>query len=159
MRLVGDVGGTNARFALVDDGGGAPVRERVMHCADHPDLGAAITRYLDDEGRPDVREAAVAVATAVTGDHVKLTNNPWSFSIEGTRRALFLDRLLLVNDFTALALSLPLLSPAEVRQVGGGTALAGAPIGLIGAGTGLGVSGLLPSGGGWVPLEDRKSVV
>lgn len=154
MRLVGDVGGTNARFALVEEGAeSTPVRERTLHCADHADLGAAIARYLADEGRPQVREAAVAVATAITSDHVKLTNSPWSFSIEATRQALALDRLTLVNDFTALALSLPLLSPTEVRQVGGGTALAGAPIGLLGAGTGLGVSGLVRAAEGWVPLE------
>lgn len=153
MRLVADIGGTNARFALVEEGRIGPVRERTLHCADYPDLGAAIARYLEDEGRPAVREAAVAVATFVTTDHIKLTNNAWSFSIEATRQALGLDRLILVNDFTALALSLPLLSPGEVRQVGGGEALPRAPIGLIGAGTGLGVSGLLPCGDRWVPLE------
>jgi glucokinase len=71
-----------------------------------------------------------------------MTNHHWSFSIEAMRISLNLSRFLVLNDFTALALSLPLLAPAELRQVGGGQAVAGAPIGLIGPGTGLGVSGL-----------------
>ena len=79
---------------------------------------------------PSVSEAAFDVATAVTGDFIKLTNSPWAFSIEQTRRALGLDRLLVINDFTALALSLPLLQPSELRKVGGGAGVAGAPIAL-----------------------------
>jgi glucokinase len=82
-----------------------------------------------------------------------LTNSPWAFSIQQTRRALGLDRLLVINDFTALALSLPLLTAQELRKVGGGDGVKGAPIGLIGAGTGLGVSGLIPCGSGWMPIE------
>jgi len=84
---------------------------------------------------------------------VRMTNHAWQFSIEVLRRALGLQRLLLINDFAALALALPLLRPDEVRAVGGGTAVAGAPVALIGPGTGLGVSGLLRGANG------RDSVV
>jgi len=57
-----------------------------------------------------------------------------------------------VNDFTALAMSLPRLQAADLRQVGGGQAVRKSVIGLIGAGTGLGVSGLIPAGDSWVSL-------
>jgi glucokinase len=73
-----------------------------------------------------------------------MTNFHWSFSIEAVRQALGFDRLLLINDFTALALSLPMLQPDHLRRVGaGGEADPEGAVGLVGPGTGLGVSGLL----------------
>jgi len=152
-RLLADIGGTNVRFALLAPGSDEPRQETNLVCAEFEGLEQAARHYLIGAGSPVVREAAIDVATAVTSDIVKLTNSPWSFSIEQTRHALGLDRLLVLNDFTALALSLPLLQPSERRQVGRGEGLEGAPIALIGAGTGLGVSGLLRHGGQWVPLE------
>lgn len=99
-------------------------------------------------------DAAIAIANPIDGDHVQMTNHAWSFSIEGTRRQLGLARLLLVNDFTALALALPSLDSASLRQVGGAAQRAGLPRALLGAGSGLGVSGLIPDGrGGWIPLQ------
>jgi glucokinase len=77
-----------------------------------------------------------------------MTNHHWSFSISEVKRELGLERFLLINDFTALALSLPGLAPTDMRQVGSGTPVVGAPLALLGAGTGLGVSGLLPAGSG-----------
>jgi glucokinase len=152
-RLLADIGGTNVRFALLAPGSDEPREETNLVCADFEGLEQATRHYLAGVGNVVVREAAIDVATAVTSDFVKLTNSPWNFSIEQTRRALGLDRLLVLNDFTALALSLPLLQSSERRQVGRGQGLEGAPIALIGAGTGLGVSGLLRHGGQWVPLE------
>ena len=152
VQLVADIGGTNARFGLIDPAAGGLRDEQVLPCAAFPDLAAAAHHYLGTVGGPNVREAAMAVASPVLGDHVRFTNSPWSFSIEGTRVALGLDRLEIINDFTALALALPHLVPGESRQVGGGAPVAGGPIALIGAGTGLGVSGLLPSTSGWVPV-------
>lgn len=150
--LVADIGGTNARFGLNEPSAGGLRDEQVLACAAFPDLAAAARHYLASVGVPKVREAAMAVASPVLGDHVRFTNNPWSFSIEGTRVALGLDRLEIINDFTALALALPHLAAGETRQVGGGAPVSGSPIALIGAGTGLGVSGLLPSPSGWVPV-------
>jgi glucokinase len=153
FRLLADIGGTNVRFALLPRGSDQPQQERSLLCADYPGLEQAARAYLADASAPHVSEAAIDVATAVTGDLVKLTNSPWTFSIEQTRRQLGLTRLLVLNDFTALALSLPLLDGGELRQVGRGQALPHKAIGLIGAGTGLGVSGLQPCGSRWVPLE------
>lgn len=150
MRLVGDIGGTNARFALADEVTGELSDERTLPGADYPDLATAAAAYLGDR---KVRAAAVAVAAVVSGDVVELTNGAWRFSVQDTRDRLGLERLHIVNDFTALALALPRLTKDERRQVGGGTATPNRPIALLGAGTGLGVSGLIPSPSGWVPLE------
>lgn len=93
------------------------------------------------------------MATAITDDHVKLTNAAWEFSIAAATRRLGLDRLKVLNDFTALAWGLPLVQPADWVQVGAGEARPDAALALIGPGTGLGVSGLVPSAGGLVPIE------
>src|SRR4026207_367424 len=153
LRLVADIGGTNARLALVAAGSSQPQQEQVMRGAESEGLEQAIHRYLADHGNPVIREAAVDVATGITGDFVQLTNGPWGFSIEQTRQALAFDRLHVVNDFTALALAVPILQPDEVQKVGGGTAVPATPIAVIGPGTGLGVSGLVPVGKGWVALQ------
>ena len=144
-RLVGDVGGTNARFAWQATAG-APLTDVVtLPCADHATLEAAMQHYLAklDKGSPQC--AAIGIANPVVGDQVRMTNHHWSFSIEAVRQLLGLKRFLVINDFTALALSLPALSSDELRQVGGGQAVPGLPMGLLGPGTGLGVSGLLPA--------------
>jgi len=153
MRLLADIGGTNVRFALVAEGSSEPQQEANMVCADFRGLEEAARRYLSNVGMQSVSEAAFDVATAVTGDFIKLTNSPWAFSIEQTRRALGLTRLLVINDFTALALALPLLPPEVLRKVGGGNGVPGAPLALLGAGTGLGVSGLLRQGTQWIPIQ------
>lgn len=152
--LVADVGGTNARFALTGAGECRPRDERVYRCADYPGLEDAIEHYLR-EIDAGVAAASVAVATPLTGDHVQMTNHRWSFSIAAARERLGLDELLVLNDFTALALSIPHLGPESLRQVGGGSGVAGTPIALIGPGTGLGVSGLVPAGDRLVPLQSE----
>ena len=152
-RLLADVGGTNARFALLHGDRGRPRNELVLATIDFPNLADAIRHYLDECGSPEILEAAIAIANPITGDWVKMTNHHWAFSIEETRQRLKLRQLKLLNDFTALALSLPALSKAELRQLGGGVAAPGAPYALIGPGTGLGVSGLFPMGDGrWLPI-------
>jgi glucokinase len=154
-RLLGDVGGTNARFAWQDDAG-APLRDTVsIPTADHPSLGAALAAYLRGLNRPAPPWCAIGIANPITGDHVQMTNSHWSFSIDALRLELGLERLVVINDFTALALALPDLRPDELRQLGGGAAIAGAPVGLVGPGTGLGVSGLLPAAepGRWVAMQ------
>lgn len=151
-RLLADVGGTNARMAW-QDGPGAPIEHiQVLPVAQHASLLAAIGVYLRQIGRQP-GAAAIAMANPVTGDHVQMTNHDWSFSQSALREELGLATLRVLNDFTALALALPYLPETDLRQVGGGAAVPGAAIALLGAGTGLGVSGLLPDrAGGWVPI-------
>lgn len=152
-RLVGDIGGTNARFAIVAAAGEQPTHIRSLSCADYAGPHEAILDYLALEGLAVPPLAAFGIANPITGDHVAMTNHHWKFSVEALRRGLGLERLLVINDFTALALSLQQLQPHERRQVGGGSAVPGHAIGLLGAGTGLGISGLIPCGAHHVPLE------
>ncbi len=150
-RLVADIGGTNARFAL--ETAPAVLEDvEVLPCASFPTLEAAMRSYLARVGTRAVAHAAIGIANPVTGDWVQMTNHHWAFSIEATRLALGLTSLIVINDFTALALALPHLPRNELVQVGGGEAVAGSPLALIGPGTGLGVSALLPYPGGYSPL-------
>lgn len=150
--LIGDIGGTNARFALCDRAG--EYRDvRVLAGADYPSLAPAIEAYLEPlapEGRPD--RAVIDVACPIVGDHVALTNRDWAFSIEGMRAELGFDRLNIVNDFVAIARGLPFLGADDVEQIGPGTVDAAYPIVVVGPGTGLGVATLVPAGGTWIPV-------
>ena len=152
-RLLGDIGGTNARFGWQTKAG-APVTDvAVLPTDQHPTLVQAIRHYLSLNVKPAPRAGGLAIATTITGDQVKMTNHPWHFSIAALQSELGLQRLVVLNDFTALALGLPSLDVRELHRVGGGAAVAGAPLAVLGAGTGLGVSGLLATpGGGWVPI-------
>lgn len=150
--LVADIGGTHTRFALSN----APrtlENIRVLATADYPGIEQAISHYLKSCQGRKIRRAIIGIANPILGDWIQMTNSPWAFSIEKTRTALGLDNLYVINDFTALALSLPYLPAAELKEIGGRAGVAGAPLGLLGPGTGLGVSALIPTpGGGWVPL-------
>ena len=169
--LVGDVGATNARFGLV-----SPQREllqtRTLAVADHPTIADAVTTFLSERGSlPMPRQGAIAIASAVTGDRVAMTNHPWSFSISALKSQLGYDRLEVINDFTALALALPHLAQEHRLKVGGGVPAEGAPLGVLGPGSGLGVSGLIPAAKGWIalagegghatmaPATDRESAI
>ena len=154
-RLVADLGGTHARFALVD-AAGAVVEPAVLPVASHASPAEAAHAYLAQLGLPAAPEEAVfAVAAPLSGDEVRFTNSPWRFSADGLRRDLGARRLRLVNDFEAVAWSLPRLEAADLRQLGGGEPVAGAPRAAIGPGTGLGVAGLAPVGDGWVALASE----
>ena len=150
--MVADIGGTNARFALCDGPGALPRAAAVLACRDYPDLAAAIESYLATHPGARPSRACIAVAGPIGGDRNKLTNNAWAFSIDAVLRQIGLDRLLIVNDFTALALSIPSLETGDLVQVGGGTADPDAAIAVIGPGTGLGVAGLVPAAGHWITL-------
>ena len=155
-RLIGDIGRTFARFAL-EIGPGQFSHIASLRCAEHADFHAAVTSYLGSiEGLPggvqQIGHMAIAIANPVEGDQVRMTNYHWQFSIEEMRARLGLDTLVVVNDFTALAMVLPRLGPGDARQIGGGKARMPSVVGVLGAGSGLGVSGLIPSGDGWIAL-------
>ena len=147
-RLIADIGGTNARFALAEPGG-LPEDERTLQVAEHADMALAIETYL--AGRR-VGSAVIAVATPVESDAIRFTNSPWSFSIQGLRDRLGFDRLDIINDFVAQALAMPHLERAELEPMGGGEAAPQRAIGVLGPGTGLGVSALVPGKAGWTAL-------
>lgn len=147
-RLLGDVGGTNARWAWQDRPGAAPGHVRVLPCAAYAGIDACIADYLRLEGLPPPRQAGFGIATAVTGDAVQMTNHHWQFSIAALREAIGVERLRVLNDFEVLAHAVPTLGDAGRRAVGGGEAAPGGNLAVIGPGTGLGVSGLVADGRG-----------
>jgi glucokinase len=154
IQLIADIGGTNARFALRSNG--VIHDERVLACADYPHITDAVEDYLlrvDASRAKRPREAAFAIACPVIGDVIRMTNFVWEFSASAVRRQLGLERFIVLNDFTALAMAIPHLSSQQLLQVGGGTPVKNAPIALVGPGTGLGVSGLIHSAGDWLPLQ------
>ena len=153
IRLLGDIGATNARFAIYTDQRRA-TRARIAPVEQYASLGEAIEGYLAAEQiTSPLRAVALAVASPVTGDQITLTNHPWSFSQSALRRDLRIGRLIAINDFTANALAVPRLSPKERVAIGGGEAVPDTPIAVLGPGTGLGVSGLVPANGLLVPLS------
>ena len=153
-RLLADIGGTYARFTL-ETAEGRFEHMASLRCAEHADFHAAVTAFMAGlpEGlAPAVEHAAIAIANPVEGDEVRMTNYHWRFSIEQMRQRLGLRTMVVVNDFTALAMALPRLLPAQRRQVGGGDGREQSVIGVLGAGSGLGVSGLIPLADGYVAL-------
>jgi glucokinase len=147
-RLIADVGGTNARFALVE-GDGQPREERTLAVADHPGMVEAALAYL---GKRRVEEAVFAVATPVEADAVKFTNSHWAFRVSGLPAALGGARVAVINDFVAQAEAIRHLGPDDLDAVRPGRAAPARAIGVIGAGTGLGVAALVPAGGRWTVL-------
>ncbi|MFA5902111.1 MAG: glucokinase [Hyphomicrobium sp.] len=149
--LVGDIGATNARFALVTPAGELTPPRNYL-CSDYATIGEAIAAYLatSDGGRPE--RAVLAVAASLHGDSVTFTNNPWSFSMTELRQSLGLDRLRVINDFHANALAVPHLAADDLRKVGGGEAVPEMPMAILGPGSGLGVSAVVPSPGGYLPI-------
>ena len=145
-RLLGDIGGTNARFAWQEVAQALPADVATYACAQQGSLLDTIRHYLAAHDKPAPRWCGLGIATPVTGDFVQMTNHPWAFSIAGLQRELGLERLTVINDFTALALALPTLTAADLHPIGGGTPAPYGAIAVIGPGTGLGVSGLIPSG-------------
>jgi glucokinase len=156
-RLVADIGGSNARFGWIPAGGSAVGHVIRLPVADHPDLVHAARAYVEtlrSRLGPDFqapRAAALAVATAVTGDRVDFTNSVWGFSQREACAALGLQSLVVLNDFEALALALPRLQPGQVRAHGAAPS-ARATMAVIGPGTGLGVAAVVPTAQGWVAI-------
>lgn len=142
-RLVGDVGGTNARWAWQAAPGAGLHHYAAYRCADYASPAEVIERYLVDQNLPAPKRVAFGIATPIAGDRVTMTNHAWSFSIAELQARLGVERCLVLNDFAALAGGLSALTPAELRRVGGGDAVAGAPMAVLGAGTGLGVASVV----------------
>jgi glucokinase len=155
--LLADIGGTNARFGLVH-ADGAPVVDVVsFKCGDHESPQAAAGLYLEQLTRRDGKAVrpqsmALALATPIVGDTVKMTNSAWIVSRTELANALGARRVLLLNDFEALALALPLLDDEQTRWIGAARADRRWPMAVIGPGTGLGVSSCVLVNGGWIAL-------
>ena len=154
--LLADVGGTHTRCALA--GSIADVHDiSVMDNDSAESLEQLLTDYLHQvrsSAEPaQVDAAAIGVAAPIVGDTVTMLNRNWRFSTDQLRQALQLDTLRVINDFTAQALALPHLNPGEdLQKIGGGEGAPGEALAVLGPGTGLGVSGLIPFEDGWAPI-------
>jgi glucokinase len=155
--LVADIGGTNARFAMIDEPG-TKLRDVVhLKTGDYPGLTEAMGAYGEQTGEKP-RAACVAVAGPVMSDHISFPNQAFAFSIADTRKRTGLP-LDVINDCAAFAYSLPHLPSDELVHLGGGEAAPGRPKVVVCPGTGLGAAGLVPAGGGWTAVPGETGHV
>jgi glucokinase len=159
--LIADIGGTNARFALADPAAPGFSMEQTLQCADFPSVEEAIRHYLDDVGAggPDV--ICLAAAGPVVDNHIKVTNNHWVLNVEDLGNAFATDAVRLMNDFEAIAYSIPALGDSDCLPVGfpeprplpeGDYSVA-----VVGPGTGLGAVGLRKHGDALIPMAGEAS--
>lgn len=149
--LIGDIGGTNARFALLSDAESEPVHFPNVRTADFPTIDRAIA-FAMSGGALQPRSAVLAVAGPIEGEEVALTNCPWVVRPRGMKATTGIGDVILLNDFEAQALAVLALGPEHMDKIGGGDAEALAGRVVLGPGTGLGVAGLVHAFGGWIPV-------
>jgi len=150
-RFVADVGGTNIRLALVENGRIAKIEKYL--CADFDNIAEAITQFQKGNLDGQFVAGCIAIACPVNNDLVKMTNHTWEFSKTELQKTLGLDSLFVINDFTAVAHSLPTLNHKQLIQIGGGSAKDKGNIAVFGPGTGLGVEHLTWTSSGWQTLD------
>ena len=141
--LLADIGGTNARFALLDGARLGPTAS--VPVKDYPRFDQAVSAFLSRTGaRIPVSRAVLAVAGAVEKNHASITNSSWVIDASELQSAFNLERVLIINDFEAIAWSLPHLAATDLFPIGGGERAAQAPAVVLGPGTGLGLACFLP---------------
>jgi glucokinase len=151
QKFVADVGGTNIRVARVTESGVTDIKKYM--CNDFASIDLAITQYFADLPEHSFTQGCIAIACPVLGDQVVMTNHSWAFSQNALRSQLKLDALFVINDFTAVAHSLPVLGKDQVVQIGEGTAKENSNIAVFGPGTGLGVEHITMTSTGWQTLD------
>ena len=158
--LVGDIGGTNSRFGLIELGS-MDVRDvEVLKNDNFKGLEAAIAHYIEKRGITELAAAAVDVAAPVDRELIRLTNRDWTFSAESLRVAAKAKRFRLLNDFEALAWSLPHIATDDLVQIGGIASEKPQVKVVLGPGTGLGGATLAPlPHGGWMPIAGEMGHV
>jgi glucokinase len=144
--LVGDIGGTNARFGWYGRDGHQITRTATYACRDHDSIEDAIALYLNSANVDAPARFALGVASPITGDVVKMTNHHWVISVPSLKSRFRVGDGVLINDFVALASAVPALRAEHLRPLGPRIAGTRAPIGVLGPGTGLGVASLVPVG-------------
>jgi len=154
--LIGDIGGTNARFALANPDQPGYTQEKSFRCRDFQTAELALTRYLELLGAPTPDAICLAAAGPVVDGRVRFTNNQWRLDTRDLAAAFQIDRVGILNDFAAIAYALPLLQGDDCLDIGllPGRPLAGRDFtaGVLGPGTGLGAAGLVGRAGSVVPI-------
>lgn len=147
-----DIGATHSRCALLDDEG-AILAAETFNNSEFDGVEALLQAYLArrrESDRPS--RAAIALAAPILEDHVEMTNLEWSFSQISLQVGLGVRRLMVLNDFEAMAWSLLDLDPDQLTHIGRGEAKPRAARAVLGPGSGLGVSGLVPHPDGWAAI-------
>jgi glucokinase len=146
INLIADIGGTNIRLALADKSCKANYKEiETYQCAKFESLADVLALYINNKQLSGFTiNACLAIACPVDDDLISMTNLPWQFSQADLKSQLKLNNLTLINDYTAIAMAIPLLSDEQKVKVGGGEVVANKPIAVCGPGTGLGVANLVP---------------
>jgi glucokinase len=149
--LLADVGGTNARFTLLENGRLGSITS--INVVDHPRFDQALAAFLGgDEGQTTISGALLAVAGPVESDRAAITNSGWVIDAVELRSMLGIAQIRLINDFAAIAWSLPHLSAADLLALGTGARVPEAPAVVLGPGTGLGLACFLPRADGAIVL-------
>jgi glucokinase len=154
--LVGDVGGTNARFALATSGAERFEKSLDLQCADFATASEAIEHYLEQTQTGPPAAICIAAAGAVIDGVIDVTNNHWRLAEQDLRAVFGTDTVRLLNDFAAVAYAIPLLQPKDLEIVGPAIP-ANLPEGdfrvaVLGPGTGLGIAGLYRRAGVLTPI-------
>ncbi len=150
--LIGDIGGTNARFSLVPDETGATQRFPNVHTADFASIDDAIQAVVIEKGGARPQSAMLALAGPISGDRVPLTNCPWVVEPKKTVARFGLTEMVLLNDFEAQSLALPGLTDKDIEPIGSGAMTADGARVVLGPGTGLGAGALVKARDIWVPV-------
>jgi glucokinase len=150
--LIGDIGGTNARFAVVSDPVSEPVYFPIVQTANFPTIDDAIRATVHEASDIRPKSTVLAVAGPVESDEIALTNCPWVVKPKVMAAGLGLSDIVVLNDFEAQALAVVALGEEHMEKIGGGVPEDGAPRVVLGPGTGLGVAGLIQFGGRWLPV-------
>ncbi|MBQ9273636.1 MAG: glucokinase [Succinivibrio sp.] len=151
IAMVGDIGGTNCRLSLVNLADGSISTPIIYSAVENPSLEKCVLQFREECGQ-DFDMGCLAIASAIDGDYVQMTNNPWAFSISELKEHTKLKRLDVINDFTAMCMSVTCVKSEDLVQIGGTKPVEGAPIAVYGAGTGLGVAHIIKVGERWIPL-------
>ena len=150
MFLGGDLGGTKTLLALAEKdaaGGMRIVRQQRFASADYPNFETLLDEFLAD--RPSIAAACFGVAGPTDGKNAKLTYLPWSLAANELERRFAIPRVTLANDFAAAAHGLTLVEAERILTLHAGQPIEHAPRVILGAGTGLGVAGLVWQGDGY----------
>lgn len=150
--LIADIGGTNARFAIVQDSYAEPKRFPSIRTADYATLDEAIQTEVLDRTSIVPKGAVLAVAGPTDGDEIDLTNCDWIVRPKQMLAKLGFEDVIVLNDYEAQALAVVALGQDHLKPIGGGTRLADANRVVIGPGTGLGVAGIVHGANTWIPV-------
>jgi glucokinase len=150
--LIGDIGGTNARFAILLDSQAEPKEFPNVRVADYANIDVAIQEAILDSTSIQPRSAVLAVAGPVDGDEIDLTNCAWVVRPKELFEKLGLTDIVVLNDFEAQALATAALGEEHMERIGEGTAEKLGSRVVMGPGTGLGVAGMIHARNIWIPV-------